>query len=77
MKKPAAKLIHIVVKPGSKMPGISEEHGTLTLRVKERAVEGAANEGCIRALATYYQVAPSTITLVRGARAKNKTFRLS
>lgn len=77
MKKAAAKLVHVVVKPGSKNPGISEENGLLTLRVKERALEGAANEGCIRALAAHYKVAPSTITLVRGVRAKNKTFSLS
>jgi hypothetical protein len=62
------------VKPGSKQPGISLEASGLVLRVRERAVEGAANAACIRALSEALGVAPSRITLVRGARSREKCF---
>lgn len=62
------------IKPGSKQPGIAFEASVLVLRVRERAVEGAANEACIRALSDALGVAPSRITLVRGARSREKRF---
>jgi uncharacterized protein YggU (UPF0235/DUF167 family) len=68
--------IAVRVKPGSKQPGISVENGALVLRVRERAVEGAANEACIRALASALQLAPSRITLLQGARARKKRFAI-
>jgi len=46
------------------------------VRVRERAIEGAANEACARALAAAFSVAPSAVTLVRGARARHKTFEI-
>jgi uncharacterized protein YggU (UPF0235/DUF167 family) len=73
--KPAR--LDVVVKPGSKQPGISFEGDTLVLRVRERAIEGAANAACIRALAEYYAIAPSNITLIRGAKSRKKAFKLS
>jgi uncharacterized protein YggU (UPF0235/DUF167 family) len=66
--------LNVVVKPGSKRPGISLENGVLTLRVRERAVEGAANEACVRALAERYDVAPTAVTLVSGFRSRRKRF---
>jgi uncharacterized protein YggU (UPF0235/DUF167 family) len=68
--------INVVVKPGSKKPGMSTENGVLTLRVRERAIEGAANAACIRALAEAYGVAPSAVTLVAGARSRHKRFAI-
>lgn len=66
--------VNLVVKPGSKRSGFSEEGGTLVLRVRERAIEGAANEACIRALAARYRVPRSAVTLVFGARGRRKRF---
>jgi uncharacterized protein len=65
-----------LVKPGSKKPGLTRENDTLVLRVRERAVEGKANEACVRALATAYGVAPSAVELVRGARSRRKSFEI-
>jgi len=48
----------------------------LILRVRERAIEGAANAACIRALADAYGVAPSAVTLVAGARSRHKRFTI-
>jgi uncharacterized protein YggU (UPF0235/DUF167 family) len=65
------------VKPGSKQTGVSFHGDTLVLRVRERAIEGAANAACIRALAEFYAVAPSNITLVHGEKSRRKIFALS
>jgi len=62
------------VKPGSKAPGIAVEGDSVVLRVRERAVEGAANEACVRALAQALGVAPSCVTLLRGAHSREKLF---
>ena len=65
------------IKPGSKQPGIAIEGDSLVLRVRERALEGAANEACIRALAAALDVAPSSVTLLRGARSREKLFEVA
>jgi len=66
-----------VVKPGSKRPGIVQENGALIVRVRERAIEGAANAACRRALAAAYGVAPSAVELIRGATSRFKRFAVS
>jgi uncharacterized protein len=69
--------VDVIVKPGSKQPGIAFEGETLVLRVRERAIEGAANAACIRALAEFYDIAASSVTLLRGAKSRKKVFALS
>jgi uncharacterized protein YggU (UPF0235/DUF167 family) len=69
--------IDVIVKPGSKQPGLAEENGALVLRVRERPIGGAANDACVRALAAVYGVAPSAVTLVSGRRSRHKRFSLS
>lgn len=66
--------IAVRVKPGSKQPGISVEDGTVVLRVRERAVEGAANAACVKALAEALGVAPAYVLLLHGARGREKRF---
>ncbi len=70
------EIIDVIVKPGSRKPGLSSEDGALVLRVRERAIEGAANDACIRALAEAYGVAPSAVSLVRGLRSRHKRFAI-
>lgn len=70
-------VLYVIVKPGSKHPGISNENGTLVLRVRERAIDGAANDACIRALAVAYGVPQSAVELVGGARSRRKRFAIS
>ncbi|MBV8066732.1 MAG: DUF167 domain-containing protein [Candidatus Eremiobacteraeota bacterium] len=67
-------MIDVRIKPGSKRPGLSNENGELVLRVRERAVEGAANAACVRALAGAYGVARCDVELVRGFRSRRKRF---
>jgi uncharacterized protein YggU (UPF0235/DUF167 family) len=64
--------ISVTVKPGSKNPGIESTDSGLIVRVRERAVEGAANDAVVKALAKHYDLPPSRITLVRGARSRSK-----
>jgi len=44
--------------------------------VKEAPVKGRANEAIIKVLAKYFDVAPSLIRLVSGARLKRKIFEI-
>ncbi len=45
--------------------------------VKEPPREGKANKAIIRALADYFKVAPSQISLVAGFSSKQKVFDIS
>jgi uncharacterized protein YggU (UPF0235/DUF167 family) len=44
--------------------------------VKEPAVDGKANEAIAKALATYFDVAPSLVRLVSGQTSKRKVFEI-
>lgn len=70
-------ILDVNVRPQSKRPGIAHEDGVLTVRVRERAVDGAANAACIRAIAEAYGIAPSRVELLRGARCRRKRFSLA
>ena len=48
----------------------------MEIYVKAPAVEGRANEAARKVLAKYYGVAPSYVTLVRGATSKFKVFEI-
>jgi uncharacterized protein YggU (UPF0235/DUF167 family) len=69
-------ILDVIVKPGSKRPGVSEEAGVMVLRVRERAVEGAANAACRRVLAEKFGIAQSAVELIAGARSRRKRFAL-
>ena len=47
--------------------------GVLTVRVTEPPVGGAANDRMVKLLAKTLRVSRSRITLISGARARNKT----
>jgi uncharacterized protein YggU (UPF0235/DUF167 family) len=49
---------------------------TYKVSVKEAPVDGKANEAIIKALAKYFDVAPSTISLVTGQTSKMKVFMI-
>jgi len=46
------------------------------LRVRERAIEGKANEAVRRAIARAVGMPASAVTLVRGARGRRKLFEI-
>ena len=65
----------IRVKPGSRKGPLVEAgaDGLLTVFVKERAVDGAANEGVIVALAAHWGVRKRDMRIVSGHTARIKT----
>jgi hypothetical protein len=69
-------ILDVFVKPGSKNAGVALENGRIVVRVRERAVDGAANAACLRALAKEYGVAPSRVRLIRGERSRQKRFAI-
>lgn len=54
-----------------------EELVTYKVSVKEAPVDGRANEAIIKALAEYFDVAPSSISLVTGQTSKQKVFMIN
>jgi len=68
----------IHVKPGSKKGPLVEAgaEGLLTVFVRERAVEGAANDGVVAALAKHWGVRKRDVRIVAGHTARIKTVEL-
>ncbi len=64
----------VTVKPGSKKGPLVEvdSDGNLTLFVRERAVDGAANDGVIKLLSAHFGVPKSRITILRGHTSRSK-----
>lgn len=66
-------LLTVRVKPGSRRgPLVESEGDELTVHVRERAADGAANEGVVRALAAHFGVPPRDVRIVRGHTARVK-----
>jgi hypothetical protein len=69
-------LVEVLVKPGSRVPGVAREGDLVVIRVREHAVDGAATVAAGRALAQAYGAPPSAVRLVRGAAARRKRFAI-
>ena len=67
------------VKPGSRKGPLVEvgADGELTIYVRERAVEGKANEAVVKLLAAHLNVPRSCVELLSGATSRVKRFRVS
>ena len=73
--------VTIRVKPGSrKGPLVEALEGdpaaSLTVFVRERAVDGAANAGVVEALAAHYGVPRSRVHILRGESSRVKRVRI-
>ena len=64
----------VSVKPGSKKGPLVEvgEDGGLTVFVRERAVDGAANDGVVKVLAAHFGVPKSRVEILRGHTSRSK-----
>ena len=73
------ELIAVQVKPGSSKGPlvVAGDDGTLTVYVRERAVDGKATEAVARLLAEHLSVARSRLELVSGATSRLKRFRIN
>jgi len=67
------------VKPGSKRGPLVEkaDDGSLVVYVRERAVEGKANEAVIKILADHFDVAKTRVKIIRGLSSKTKTIEIN
>lgn len=72
------ELVTVTVKPGSAKGPLVETapDGSLTLYVRERALEGKATEAVRRLLADHLGVPKSRVALVSGATSRIKRFRI-
>lgn len=64
----------ITVKPGSKKAPLIETTGEncLTVYVRQRAIDGAANKEVIQLLAKHFGVAKSSVEILRGHKGRQK-----
>jgi hypothetical protein len=74
-----AQMVAVQVKPGSSKGPLVQvgDDGTLTVYVRERAVDGKATEAVARLLAQYFAVPRSHVDLVSGATSRLKRFRVT
>jgi uncharacterized protein len=72
-------MITVRVKPGSRKGPLVEvdAEGGLTIYVRERAVDGKANEAVAKLLAAHLGIPRSSVELASGATARVKRFRIS
>ncbi len=64
-----------ITHPNAKRPRVEEDlTGMLHIYVNAPPLEGRANIAAIEALADYYKVKKSAVTLVSGHKSKNKRF---
>ena len=64
------------VTPGARSEGIELGDGVLLIKVRAKPDEGAANKAVLELLARALGTAPSRISLLRGASARDKLVQL-
>jgi uncharacterized protein (TIGR00251 family) len=70
-------MLAVRVQPGASQNAVSGWIGdTLKLRVTSAPVEGAANSRCLALLSKLLKIPQSHLTLVKGARSRNKVVRI-
>lgn len=76
-RKPEAVLLRVRVQPKARANAVKGWHGdALRVSVTAAPEDGKANRAVIALLAETFDVAPSSINLVRGAASRDKWFRL-
>jgi len=65
--------VDVHVHPGSTRPGVGGSHdGSLVVRVRARAVDGAATNEVLTSIAEAFHVRRADVNLVRGATSRRK-----
>jgi len=69
--------IFVKARPNSKAESIEKvDDAHFTVAVKEPPVKGRANAAISKALADYFGIAPSQVSLVSGFSSKQKVFEI-
>lgn len=67
-------ILKIYAQPGAKRTAIVGLHdGMLKIAIKEKALDGAANEALLAFLAEHFGISKSSVTLVRGKTSRQKS----
>lgn len=70
--------VFVTVHPNSRKPRIiKNDSHNFDVYVAQKAVDNQANLATLEALAKYFQVKKSTITLLLGQKSKIKTFEIN
>ena len=70
--------ISVKVKPGAREEYIKEiGEGNFEVAVKEPPVQGKANRAVVRALAEYFHVSQSQVSIVFGYTSRNKIVEIT
>jgi uncharacterized protein (TIGR00251 family) len=69
--------IQVNVKPNSKTQEVSQEGNSFTVKVKEPAKEGRANQAVIELLAEHFGVSKSQVRILSGLRSRNKVIEVA
>ncbi len=70
-------LIKVKVNPGAKKQQITKKSpDSFEIRVKAKPIQGSANQAVIKVLADYFKIPRQKIRLIKGARSRNKIFKL-
>ncbi len=67
----------VIVKPNSKKgPLVITEGTNLTVYLREKPVDGEANSALIKVLAKHFRVPKTSISILRGAKARQKLIEI-
>lgn len=76
--KAATVRVELHVRPGATTTAVGGSHdGALTVKVTAPAVEGRATAAALRAVAEALEIAPSSLTVLRGATTRRKLVEIS
>lgn len=71
-------IVTVRVTPKARHRGIKKkDDGTYRVATPKPAEDGKANDDVVDILADFFMVAPSCITLLNGARSRNKIFKIA
>lgn len=68
--------ITVLVKPNSKVEAVEKIGEEYKVYVNKPPHEGQANSRAIKLLADYFDIAASSVSLVRGSKSKKKIFEI-
>jgi uncharacterized protein (TIGR00251 family) len=70
-------IYHVVVKPNShKNPAVIGTAEELTVHVRSKAVDGAANRELVKTLAKHFGVPKTCISIKHGSTSRHKTIKI-
>lgn len=69
--------VQVIVHPNAKTSRVEKVQGILHVYVNKPARDGLATEATAKLLVSYFSVPKYCITLVRGAKSRQKVFEVS